>query len=321
MKKLIVSYLLSVVACQVMAQDDDMYFASDGSQKAQKVGNSVSSSNSSGGYKTYRPYVDNNSYNPNDYCGSDRDVDEYNRRYRPEHDPYYNKDSVTISMNDYENYMRMKRWDGYRSTTVVVVNDPWYYDPWYYSSYYYDPWYYGWSWHWGYSYYPWYSGYYWRPYYYSSWSWGWGWYGRGWHGRYWGYTPVRYGHYRGGYATTTYSGRRSGWTSTNDASRRSYNRPSSYGSTGYGRRSGNINSGTGGLRSSGGTTYQRSSGSTSTSSMRRSGGYSGGSSVRSSGGGGFSGGGMRSSGVFSGGGGGMRSSGGGGFSGGGGRRR
>ena len=45
MKKLIVSYLLSVVACQVMAQDDDMYFASDGSQKAQKVGNSVSSSN------------------------------------------------------------------------------------------------------------------------------------------------------------------------------------------------------------------------------------------------------------------------------------
>ena len=293
MKKLIVSYLLSVIACQVMAQDDDMYFASDGSQKAQKVGNSVSSSNSAGGYKTYRPYVDNNTYNPNDYCGSDRDVDEYNRRYRPEHDPHYNKDSVTISMNDYENYMRMKRWDGYRSTTVVVVDDPWYYDPWYYDSWYYGsyyyPWYSGWSWRWGYSYYPWYSSYYWRPYYYSSW----GWYGRGWHGRYWGYAPVHYRNYnyRGGYANSTYSGRRSGWTTSNDAGRRSYNRPSSYGSTSYGRRSGNINSGTGGLRSSGGTTYQRSSGTTPTSSMRRS--SSSNIGTRSSGGGGFSGGGGR----------------------------
>jgi hypothetical protein len=125
-----------------MAQDDDMYFASDGSQKAQKVGNSVSSSNNSGGYKSYRPYEDSYTYNPNDYCGSDRDVDEYNRRYRHGNDPYYNKDSVTISINDFENYMRLRRWEGYRpTTTVVVVDDPWYYDPWYYGSYYYDPWY------------------------------------------------------------------------------------------------------------------------------------------------------------------------------------
>lgn len=296
MKKLIVSYLLSVVACQVMAQDDDMYFASDGSQKAQKVGNSVSSSNSSGGYKTYRPYVDNNSYNPNDYCGSDRDVDEYNRRYRPEHDPYYNKDSVTISMNDYENYMRMKRWDGYRSTTVVVVNDPWYYDPWYYSSYYYDPWYYGWSWRWGYSYYPWYTSYYWRPYYYSSW----GWYGRGWHGRYWGYTPGRYGHYRGGYATTTYSGRGNFRPARSNSGFRGHTNGSGQfnsSRSGFGNRNNRVNN-----ISNNNTSTIRRSGINNVGVTRSSGGgFSGG--MRSSGGGFSGGGGMRSSGGFSGGGG------------------
>ena len=180
MKKFIFTCVLSVIAGHMMAQDDDMYFASDKSTKTQKVSSSASggySSQRSGGYQNSN---DNYTFNPNDYSGSNRDVDEYNRRYRTSVDSTYYNDSVLISAGEYENYLQMKRWDGYRST-VVVVNDPWYYDPWYYNSWwYYDPWYYGsWSWRWGYSYYPWYSSYYWRPYYYSSW----GWYG----GPYYGY--------------------------------------------------------------------------------------------------------------------------------------
>lgn len=86
--------------------------------------------------------------------------------------------------DDYTCYDKLRRFDGYRNNTVVVVVDPWYYnfwyDPWWYGSSYY-PWYDSW-------YYPWYD-----PWYYGGvgwygpgWSFSWGW-GRGYYGRYyWG---------------------------------------------------------------------------------------------------------------------------------------
>lgn len=319
MKKFIFSCVLSIIAGHMMAQDDDMYFASDKSAKTQKVSSSASggySSQRSGGYQsTYDDYT----YNPSDYSGSNRDVDEYNRRNRTSVESPYDHDSILISAGEYENYQQMKRWDGYRST-VVVVNDPWYYDPWYSSRYYYypwydpwyyDPWYYGsWSWRWGYS---------WRPYYSS-----WGWYGRPYYDHGWHHHHTNVRPYGGG--TVTYGSRRGSWSNSSEVNRGigGVRRSTETSGTSVNRRSGNYNSGTGGLRSSTGTSSTRISTNTNTGSstgiMRRSGVTTSNSgSMRSSGSttrsnGGFSGGGssMRSSGGgFSGGGGGMRSSGGG----------
>lgn len=121
------------------------------------------------------------------YSGSDRSVDEYNRRgsYVQEIDSAGNDvidfdavrgvypDSVgEETATDYTYTRRMSRFDDY------AWSDPywegyyagrssrwWWYDPWYYPGWYYDPWYYGW--YGG----PWHYGYY-------------GWYG--WHGHWWG---------------------------------------------------------------------------------------------------------------------------------------
>ena len=129
---------------------------------------------------------------PTYYRGSNRSVDEYNRRGRLK--SYYQKigtdslgndivtyqrmsgvspDSIYIDTayvypgsasfdDDYAYTRRMSRWDGFY--------DPWFYgayDPWYYGyTGWYDPWYYGYSgWYgWGYPYY----GYGWSdPYYYG----------------------------------------------------------------------------------------------------------------------------------------------------------
>ena len=292
MKKFIFTCVLSVIAGHMMAQDDDMYFASDKSAKTQKVSSSASEKYSSQRSGEHQSTHDDYTYNPNDYSGSNRDVDEYNRRHRTGVDSPYDHDSVLISAGEYENYQQMKRWDGYRST-VVVVNDPYYYYPWY-DSWYYDPWYYGsWSWRWGYSYYPWYWGYSWRPYYYSSWSWGWhsrpySSYGRhGWHNPSYvrphggGYassnrrvfTPARTNNVVKGHTNGTgqFNGSRSVFGNNNN--NRTNNVSSSSNNM---RRSGVTSSNSGSMRSSGGF----SSG----NGVRSSGGFSGGGGVRSSGG-------------------------------------
>lgn len=160
-------------ALNIMAQDDDMYFTPKKRQPtdASTMRSVVSS-------------VDEDT-TPAYYCGSMRSVDEYNRRGRYRHftdSVNYEPDSILVSRQDYENAMKLKRFDGYHSN-VLIINDPWYYDPWYYDSWYwhtrwYDPWYDPWY---GPHYYGWHS-----PYYYSGWyhpyHWG-GWYG-----------PVYYGH-------------------------------------------------------------------------------------------------------------------------------
>lgn len=169
------------------------------------------------------------------YSGSNRSVDEYNRRGRLK--SYYQKigtdsygnDIVTFQRmsgvspdstyidtayiypgsarfdDDYAYTRRMSRWDGFY--------DPWFYGayrwgPWY--SAWNDPWYYGYgSWYGGYD--PWYYGYnsWYNPWYYgySSWyGWGYPYYGYGWGYPY--YYSNRY------YAGST--GSATGWRSWGD---------------------------------------------------------------------------------------------------------
>lgn len=127
------------------------------------------------------------------YSGSNRSVDEYNRRgsYVQPIDSAGNDivdfdavagvypDSGAAAQDDYTYTRRMSRFDDY------AWSDP------YWAGYYagrsagwgwYDPWYYG-SWYYG-LYDPWYSGWYYDPWYYG-WA---GWHG--WHGHWWGHPVV-----------------------------------------------------------------------------------------------------------------------------------
>ena len=214
MRKFFVA-LLSVFALSVAAQDDDMYV--DVTAKPQPSPSySVQRTQ-----PVYRPVVvREDTFSPDDYCGSTRSVDEYNRRGAYSRSYQHSaSDSTKVGAGsdivvldsmkggsatyrdslqraerhhetqDYDCYDRLRRFDGYRNYTVVVVEDPWYYRPWYYNSWYswydYDPWY--WSWYDPWWYGGWYSG--WYGYWGPSWRVGWGgWYaGRGW------YSPYRYG--------------------------------------------------------------------------------------------------------------------------------
>lgn len=159
------------------------------------------------------------------YCGSNRNVDEYNRRLRSTVEPINNDttandvisfdsikgeypDSLALmeQQEDYKYTRNMSRWDDYAVSNAYwngytdgrfnrwygwsSFYDPWYYSSWYYDPWYYDPWYYGYAgWHGG-----WYAGWYgWHPYH----TWGWGWYdyhypiyvGTGGGGRHWS-SPV-----------------------------------------------------------------------------------------------------------------------------------
>lgn len=149
------------------AQDDDMYFVPK-KEKGVIVSNDYGMSGS-----TY-------------YSGSNRSVDEYNRRFFSKVEPldsasgdtiYFDgqagvyPDTVYNPENDYTYTRKMSRFDDYSWTDPYWAGfyagrssrwwyyggwydswyDPWY-NPWYFSSWY-DPWYYGWGYHYGW-YYP-----------------------------------------------------------------------------------------------------------------------------------------------------------------------
>ena len=180
MKKLLLTLgLVCALPVLTMAQTDDLYFSTS------KV--------------TKRSSVDDT---PTYYAGSNRNVDEYNRRGKFR--SYYQKigsdslgndiitfragngvypdssyidtayvypGSARFDEDDYSYTRRMSRWDGFY--------DPWfygYYGPWRYG--WYDPWYYGyWGWAdpWYYGYYGGWYGYGWyNPWYYGYYGWGWG---------------------------------------------------------------------------------------------------------------------------------------------------
>lgn len=124
------------------------------------------------------------------YSGSDRSVDEYNRRgsFVQEIDSAGNDvidfdgitgvypDSLNLSdADDYTYTRRMSRFDDYAWSEPYWAgyyagrsSRWWWDDPWFYSGWYYDPWYYGW--------------------YGGPWYYGWyGWHGfYGWGGHWWG---------------------------------------------------------------------------------------------------------------------------------------
>ena len=286
MKKLILLTVVAALPLTLMAQDDDMYFVPTKENVAKET-------------KNYG--MPKNVY----YSGSDRSVDDYNRRIWSSVEPIDSAgndiidfsavrgvypDSTAVSeSDDYKYTKRLSRFEGYTSTSDAYwegYRDGRWASPWYYSSYYpwYDSWYY-WN-------DPWYYGYY---GYYSSWysPWYYGGYYRPW--RYRGWYGPRY------YARSHY--RPSG------AGRFHVNHPANTGSRTYTSGNGRFSNGS---RFSNGTFGNGSTMSRgSSSSTRSSGGFSGGGSF---GGGTRSGGSFGGGGGSFGGGGGVRTGGGGTFS-------
>lgn len=233
MKKIYLFFaIFAALPFRLSAQVDDVYFVPDKSNKSD------------------REVV---SQPVNNYPGSHRDVDEYNRRgiynshyqkigkdsvgndiitFEQKSGVYpdstyvdtafvYPGDSYFSDQSDYEYTARMSRWDGYYS--------PWFYDyysPWRYGNGWYSPWYYGrYGWYdpfydpWYYSYYGWYD-----PWYYNyRWGYpyyGWGYPSYGWYGYpYWGggYVTYRESNPRGMTGTRTWTYNRGSNISSSDS--------------------------------------------------------------------------------------------------------
>ena len=188
MKKILVSLILGA-----LAQDDDMYFVP--SKKSSVSTTTVRSS--------ARPA-------PTFYSGSNRSVDEYNRRGGSYYQVVSN-DSVgndIISFNgelgvypdsaateDFALTREMSRWDGYEPDPNAYAEgyrdgrrDSWSLYSWH------SPWFYA-------TYYPWYDSYwYWNdPWYYRHYGWYSTWYDPWYYDRYYWYGPRYYGGYYGGH--------------------------------------------------------------------------------------------------------------------------
>lgn len=299
MKKfLLLSVFAFLLSVNVVAQDDDMYFVptKKNVEKAKKDYGMP--------HDTY-------------YSGSDRSVDEYNRRIPGSSvtaiDSLGN-DIINLdgevgeypdSLGDYTYTRKMSRWDdyewkdGYRAGYADGRFGTWgwggyypYYSGWYggwYDPWFYDPWYYGWG----------YAGWY-NPWYYGY---GWG-YPHYWHNHYWGgwYPGGGIAYYRGSTGTRNHSAGRG----SSNHSGYNYRRYNSVGNNrGYANNNRynnntntNRNMNFGGVRNSNGNTYQNNSSFGGTRS--NGGGFSGGGGSR--GGGGSFGGGSRGGGGHFGGG-------------------
>jgi hypothetical protein len=171
-KLLLISMLVGAMPLAMMAQDDDLYFVS----KKKKSAVVEEAQDQFGMPKdTY-------------YAGSNRSVDEYNRRFKSQVEQI---DSVDSLREDFQLTKRMTRFDEYQLDSAYWAGykngrETWWgwHSPWYYSRWgWYDPWYDPWR-------YPWYDPWY-DPWYYTSWRWGW--YDPWYYGGYWGWGyPYRY---------------------------------------------------------------------------------------------------------------------------------
>ena len=226
MKKLMMFlFFLGVVPVTSMAQDDDMYFAPTKENKAKEAKSYGMPS------KTY-------------YSGSQRSVDDYNRRAWSAATPidsagndiidfsavrgvYPDSSVAEVAADDYQYTRRMSRFDGYTPAEAYWdgYRDGRWMSPWrssWYSWYDYDPWYWDSPWYYG-GYYSWYSP--WHYGYYRPWNYGYyGYYGPYWHGG-GSYRPCTSRPIR---RTTYQSGRTFGRTNTNN-SRTTYNSNRSFG--------------------------------------------------------------------------------------------
>ena len=279
-KLLLISVLFGLMPLSMAAQVDDLYFVPK-KKSATKVTDN---------YGLPREVY---------YSGSDRSVDEYNRRVS--HYDLIAKDSTlndTIHFSaekgvypdstlneDFEITRKMSRFDDYR----IADNEAFYWnDPWYYSGYY--GWYGGWY---GFGYYPFYSSWY-GPWYYDRFYY----YGGGYIGRVHSASTIGGGTIRRD--GLSYGRHQSSSIARNSSRMSEVRRRTMSGHTGYSQsnasRSNSVRSG----RSQNSTIYN-----TPRSSSNNSGGFGGSRSSGSfsSGGGSFSSGGSRSSGGGGGGGG------------------
>lgn len=190
-KLLLISMLIGAMPLAMMAQDDDLYFVS----KKKKSAVVEETQDQFGMPKdTY-------------YAGSNRSVDEYNRRFKSQVEALDDSSKVDVIdfstekgvypdslSEDFKLTKKMTRFDEYQLDSAYWAGykngrETWWgwHSPWYYSRWgWYDPWYD-----------PWYF-----PYYSSRWYWGWydpwyygyaGWYDPWYYGRYWGWGyPYRY---------------------------------------------------------------------------------------------------------------------------------
>lgn len=311
-KLLLISVLFGLMPLSMAAQVDDLYF----------VPKKKSTTKVTDNYGLPREVY---------YSGSDRSVDEYNRRVS--HYDLIAKDSTlndTIHFSaekgvypdstlneDFEITRKMSRFDDYRIADNEAFwagyeagrydwgwHSPWYYtrfgwyDPWYYHWYWNDPWYYsgyyGWYGGWyGFGYYPFYSSWY-GPWYYDRFYY----YGGGYVGRVHSASTIGGGTIRRD--GLSYGRHQSSSIARNSSRMSEVRRRTMSGHTGYSQsnasRSNSVRSG----RSQNSTIYN-----TPRSSSNNSGGFGGSRSSGSfsSGGGSFSSGGSRSSGGGGGGGG------------------
>ena len=203
---LLISMITGLLPLSMVAQDDDLYFVPK-KKSAEKVTDNYG--------------IPSSVY----YSGSDRSIDEYNRRVKSSVEMIGNDSTLndtisfsaekgvypndSISDEDFKLTKKMSRFDDYRISDNAAFwagyeagrydwawHSPWYYtrygwyDPWYYGRWrWYDPWYYGYGW-----YSPWYSSWY-SPYYYGwydPWYYGYGWYGPHYYGWYGGSTGRHY---------------------------------------------------------------------------------------------------------------------------------
>lgn len=190
--------LLGVMPLVSMAQDDDVYFTPKKTEKTE-----ISNIQTTKEQPTY-------------YAGSQRNVDEYNRKgnfwshyqkigtdkngndiieFRKGNGVYPDSiyidttfvgrysDTILDDEEDYRYSARLGMWDDFYAPWMYSyrMNSPYYWHRYYGMNPWYDPWYYS---RWG-SYYGWYD-----PWYYSNWygyGWGYPYYGGYWGGGYWPY--------------------------------------------------------------------------------------------------------------------------------------
>ena len=294
-KLLLISMLIGAMPLSMLAQDDDLYFV-----PKKKSSVEVVTDNYGMPKDTY-------------YAGSDRSVDEYNRRTKSTY-VEIDGDSTKVDIIDFNGQKgvypdslqnedfkltkKMTRFEGYDLTDKAAYwagyergrYDWGWHSPWYYRPYdWYDPWYYN-TWYTG----PWYSSWY---GWYDPWYYGWGYpYRYGYYGYYgWRYPVVYYGGSYAHYSPRYRSPRQSfggGRSSFGTGDRRTTAGRGSFGASYGNHRS----------SSSAGRTPSYNNGSFGASrSSSSSGSFGGGGGSRSGGG------------SFGGGGGGGRSGGGGGF--------
>ena len=135
-KLLLISMLIGAMPLAMMAQDDDLYFVA----KKKKA--------------TTTEQVTDRYGMPKDtyYAGSDRNVDEYNRRLKSTYEVIDTSSVVTDtlkSITEYELTRLLERFEDYRLADNEAFwrgyragrYDSWWHSPWYYNSYWYDPWY------------------------------------------------------------------------------------------------------------------------------------------------------------------------------------